>query len=189
MAGLVLCGGSSSRMGRDKALLVFDGMPLWQRVYARMAEVASPVLFAPGRKGRLGELPGEQVDDPIPDAGPLAALTAGLRAAPHPLLATVAVDMPWCSAPLFSHLASRVEGHDVAVPVDDRGPQVLHSVFATRVANRAEEALAAGVRSMKTFIETLDVSYVTESEWKSLDPSRSFAANLNAPEDLAHFLP
>lgn len=171
-------------MGTDKATLEVEGVPLWRRVHDRLSEVAAPILFAPGRVGRLGPLPGAEVDDSIPDAGPLAGLIAGLQASPHAAMAVVAVDMPWCSAPLLSHLARRIAGHDVAVPVDDRGPQVLHAVFARRAASRLHDYLVAGERSLRSALDVLDVLYVPESRWKSFDPSRAFATNLNAPQDL-----
>ncbi|HEV3232287.1 MAG TPA: molybdenum cofactor guanylyltransferase [Candidatus Dormibacteraeota bacterium] len=57
LAGVVLCGGGSRRMGVDKARLVWDGEPLVARVARRLAEVADPVLLAPGELGRLAAVP------------------------------------------------------------------------------------------------------------------------------------
>ena len=79
MAGVVLCGGGSRRMGADKALLELDGQPLVLRVAGLLAEAADPVFLAPGRPGRLGDLGYAELEDPVPDAGPLAGLAAGLE--------------------------------------------------------------------------------------------------------------
>jgi len=85
MAGLVLCGGESRRMGRDKALLVLDGETLVLRVARTLAEVADQVLLAPGTVGRLGVTGYPEVaDDPV-GAGPLAGMAAGLAASPRSL--------------------------------------------------------------------------------------------------------
>jgi molybdopterin-guanine dinucleotide biosynthesis protein A len=97
LAGLVLCGGRSRRMGNDKTLLVVEGAPLVLRVASRLARVADPVLLAPGRPGRLGAAGYPEVEDEALDAGPLAGLVAGLAASPHRLVAAVAVDMPFAS--------------------------------------------------------------------------------------------
>src|SRR5438270_831670 len=53
IAGVVLCGGASSRMGTPKALIEFEGQPLVVRVAERIAVVVHPVYLATGTPGRL----------------------------------------------------------------------------------------------------------------------------------------
>jgi molybdopterin-guanine dinucleotide biosynthesis protein A len=48
LAGAVLCGGLSRRMGTEKALLRFDGVSLVERVVARLRMACEPVVIAPG---------------------------------------------------------------------------------------------------------------------------------------------
>ena len=74
------------------------------RVAGRLGRIADPVILAPGRPGRLGHLGLPEVADEVPAAGPLAGLCAGLAASPHPLMAVVAVDMPFASAEVMTLL-------------------------------------------------------------------------------------
>jgi len=172
-------------MGRDKALLVHDGIRMIDRVHARLSQVADPVLFAPGEIGRLGPLPGPEVADAVPGAGPLGAIAAGLAASPHELIAVAAVDMPWASGAVFGLLAELWSGEEAVVPVDVDGPQVLHALYARRSLAAFTEALDRSARGLRALLDDLDVRYVTPERWAAADPSGRFAANINRPEDLA----
>jgi molybdopterin-guanine dinucleotide biosynthesis protein A len=185
MAGVVLCGGRSSRMGRDKATLPFGGHPLVVAVAEILRSVAEPVFLAPGTPGRLGHTGYREVADTVPDGGPLPGIVAALRASPHPLLAVVAVDMPFASPAVFRLLASSRRHEDALVPVTADGPQPLHAVYARGALPRLERALAEGDLSVQRAIRSLTTSLIGPDRWGPADPSGRFAVNLNRPEDLA----
>jgi molybdopterin-guanine dinucleotide biosynthesis protein A len=173
-------------MGADKALLPFEGEPLVLRVARRVAEVASPVLLAPGTPGRLGPLGYEEVEDVLPHSGPLGGLVAGLAASPHPLLAVVAVDLPFASSEMLLLLANGLDDADAAIPLTDRGPEPLHAVYSVRALAGLRAALDSGLLGLQRVVaERLRVRRVPEAEWRTADPSGTFAVNLNRPEDAA----
>jgi molybdopterin-guanine dinucleotide biosynthesis protein A len=184
LVGLVLCGGSSTRMGRDKALLEIDGVPLVLRVASLVAEVANPVLLAPGSPGRLGDLGYPDVADDPPGSGPLGGLIGGLACSPHSLVAVVAVDMPFVSPRLLALLADLHAGEDVVVPVTDSGVQPLHAVYATTALAGLRRSQGAGRSALRLALRELRVRRVEEWEWRIADPSGRFALNVNRPEDL-----
>src|SRR5919206_1287305 len=123
IAGLLLTGGASRRMGTDKALIEVDGRRLVDRAAAVLAAVADPVIeVGPGWSG----LPAVREDPP--GSGPLAALGAGaaaLRAHGHDGCTLVlAVDMPWVTVELLRLLAER-PGPMTAVPRAGGHPQPM----------------------------------------------------------------
>jgi molybdopterin-guanine dinucleotide biosynthesis protein A len=185
LAGLVLCGGGSLRMGREKALISVGGRPLVLHVAGLLAQAAEPVLLAPGQVGRLGSLGHPEVEDAAPGSGPLGGLVAGLAASPHPLLAVAAVDMPFASPRLFTLLSGRLEGEDAVVPRTGWGSEPLHAVYATAALPRLRAALAEGELALQAVLARLRVRWVDEDEWSTADPSGRFAVNLNREEDLA----
>ena len=134
-----MAGGRSRRMGRDKAWLEIDGLPLVQRVVHRLASLAGEVLFSAREPGPYAALcarlplPAAVVLDRYPDAGPLAGLEAGLAAAAHELVFAVATDMPFVNPALVSHLLDLSEGYDAVVPLTPHGdtlePEPLHAVY------------------------------------------------------------
>jgi molybdopterin-guanine dinucleotide biosynthesis protein A len=175
-------------MGSDKALLDVGGEPLVLRVVRRLAEAAAPVLLAPGTPGRFGDLGMPEVADTSPGCGPLGGIVAGLEAAPRPLVAVVAVDMPNCSPEVLRLLARLcIEGDwDAAVPVTASGAQPLHAVYSRRRALPSlRSALVDGRLAMRHALADMRVALVGREVWGAADPDGRFAANLNNPADLA----
>lgn len=195
LAGLVLCGGRSTRMGQDKALLEIDGVPMVRRAAAALSTVAIPVILAPGVPGRLGGTDYAEVADAAVDSGPLGGLVAGLEASPHRLMAVVAVDLPRLSPGVLRLLAElgwsqeegsgQGQGFDAAVPTTAAGPQPLHAVYATSALPALAAALAGGRLALHQALADLDVRIVGEPEWRQADPTGRFADNINEPADLA----
>jgi molybdopterin-guanine dinucleotide biosynthesis protein A len=184
LAGLVLCGGAGRRMGADKALLEFEGEPLLLRIARRLGEVADPVLLAPGRPGRLGDLGYVEVADASEQSGPLGGIVAGVAASPHDLVAVVAADMPFASPPLFALLASVRFDEDVVVPVVGGGLEPLHAVYARTALPALRAALDGQRLELRAALLDLRMRQVLEPEWRTADPTGSFAHNVNRPEDL-----
>ena len=184
MAGAVLCGGESSRMGFDKAFLELDGRALVEVLAERLAEVCDPVILASGFRGRFGGTAYPEVEDSVPYAGPLAGIVAALAASPHPLLAVVAVDMPAANPVLLRYLADRVDAHHVAVPDGPRGPEPAHAVYSRAALPILEHRLHSRNLSLRGALDDLDVLVVPEAELLRAGFGTSFAANVNEPDDL-----
>ena len=184
LAGVVLCGGRSARMGVDKATITLQGTTLLERALARLDAVCDPVLIAAGdaRHRVAGRL---SVADTVAGAGPLGGLVAALRASPHRLLAVVAVDLPWIDPRLIRMLAARIGDGDVAVCETAHGIEPLHAVYATSMLAAAETALAGTDRSLRRLIEGSDAVRISESEWRDAGISDRFTRNVNTPQDLA----
>jgi molybdopterin-guanine dinucleotide biosynthesis protein A len=174
-------------MGRDKALLDVAGQPLVLRVAERIGRACHPVLLAPGRRGRLGDLGHgfAEVADAVPDVGPLGGLVAALEASPHRLTAAVAVDLPFASAAVLELLASSCGDADAAVPRTDRGLEPLHAVYARTAVPALRRALSERRVALQAALADLRVIEVPPSQWRALDAGGRFAVNLNGPEDLA----
>lgn len=184
LTGLVLCGGASRRMGVEKALLVFEGETLLERAAVALATIADPVFAATGNIGRLGPLAWTEVADAPssqPGAGPLAGIVAGLRAAPHPLVAVLAVDLPYADAGLLRRLAAAWRGESAIVPIDADGrTQPLHAVYAKSSADALSRALAAGTHRVRAAMDGLDVRY----HRAGVDVDPRWSRNWNRPEDV-----
>jgi molybdopterin-guanine dinucleotide biosynthesis protein A len=184
LAGVVLCGGRSTRIGFDKATLRVEGETLLARALARLDTVCHPVMVAPGDlaltlNGRAA------LADAAPDSGPLGGLVAALRASPHRLLAVVAVDLPWVDPRLISLLAAAIGDHDVAVCETAHGIEPLHAVYSTSLVEAAGMALGSDDRSLRHLIARSNALHLSESEWRAAGISDDFTQNVNTPEDLA----
>jgi molybdopterin-guanine dinucleotide biosynthesis protein A len=151
VAGILLAGGRSQRMGRDKPSLPWHGSTLARRAAGLLARVAEPpviVVCAPDQQ--LPALPDwvQVVRDPEPGLGPLAGIAAGLAAAgPRAEAAAVcAVDAPLAHPAVLSALLGALGTAPAVVPVSDGRPQPLFAVYRTKLAFLAAALVADGER-------------------------------------------
>lgn len=181
--GVVLAGGASRRMGRDKAVLPWTGTTLVHRAATVLAQVCGEVVIAgPAALARAGR---QTVADHFPGQGPLAGLHAGLeRAGDRPILA-LACDMPFVGAELLRHLAEVADGRrrGAWVAAGDSGVQPLCGVYAPAGRAVARRRLRDGKLSVLGFWEAVGGAAVTIDA--ALDFYRpELLLNLNRPEEL-----
>ena len=184
MTGVVLAGGRSRRMGRDKALLVVDGEPLVERVARRLAAVCDTVVVASGARP-LDGLEYAQVADAVPGRGPLGGIVAALEACATHLAAVVAVDMPFADPAVLSLLAASWDGEPAVIPVVGGRLQPLHAVYATGSADAFRRCLESGRLRLTEVARRVGAREADHTVWGGADPTGSFATNINRPEDLA----
>ena len=178
--GVVLCGGRSVRMGRDKSLLEIGGRTLLERAIAVFDGIADEVLLACGPAGRYADLGRPLVLDAFPDGGPLAGLEAGLRRAKTEWIAALACDMPRVEPSIFGELLERAErdGLDVCFLRTDRGVEPLCAVYRKTCLAPMRAALEAGERKVVSFLRFDPQPRAGEI---ALEPS--LAVNLNTPAE------
>lgn len=106
MLGVVLAGGEGRRMGRDKALMSFEGEALWQRqVRVLRGAGTQRVVVARRREQEPIEFSDCQYDV-FADSGPMGGIHAAMAVGGHPWLAVLAVDMPAIDSAWFLWLRS-----------------------------------------------------------------------------------
>lgn len=180
--GAVLTGGSSTRMGRDKALLAFDGVPLASRVARVLRQAgAERVLAVGGDLDALRALGLEAVGEPRPGAGPLSGIAAALRAAGDgDVVVVLACDLLAASPVAVGAVVDALRaaaGAQVAVPVVDGRRQPLHAAWRPAALAAVEAGLASedlAVRGVLAGLATVTVD--------DLDPA--WFVNANTPADV-----
>lgn len=183
VTGLVLAGGASRRMGRDKAFLELDGRPLIRVVIERVAEVCAEVFVVAGDAERYAGQGAPVVEDRFRGVGVLAGLHAGLQAASHELALAVACDMPLLKPDLLRAFVGWAEGFDVVVLQEARGPEPLHAVYRRTCLPPLEAAIRAGEHRIVSFFPEVRVRYVTPGEVAPFDPELRSFRNVNTPEE------
>ena len=169
--GVVLAGGASSRMGRDKALLEIDGETLVASAVRRLGEVCEEILIADA--GRC-LLPGSVPDGP--GEGPAAGILGAARARPgHPLL-VLAVDLPRVPVSLLEELAR--SDADLAIPRWAGGLEPLCALYGLAALAALEARVGRGQLDLRTLAETPGLRV------RHLEAPGEVFLNLNRPEDL-----
>jgi molybdopterin-guanine dinucleotide biosynthesis protein A len=181
VAGLVLTGGASRRLGVDKAMLRVDDELLAERVARVLAAVADPVIeVGPGYTA----LPATREDPP--GDGPLAALVAGAaalraRAVAGPAV-VLAVDLPFVDEATVRWLATH-ESPDTVVPFVDGEPQTLCARYSEDALIAAAGVVASGKRSLRALLAVVPVHEAREDEWGGVTNARAFG-DIDTPDDL-----
>ncbi|QYJ14498.1 Molybdenum cofactor guanylyltransferase [Rubrobacter xylanophilus DSM 9941] len=181
---VILAGGESRRMGRDKLGEEIGGVPMLHRVLSSLREVCGEVLVA----GDAGPCPPgvRRVSDLRPGRqGPLAGMEAGLSEASFPAVLVVAGDMPFTSAALAAHLIDLVSagGTRAAVPRHAGRVQPLFAAYDRGVLPVVSAELDAGRRSAAGILVRLGrVDYVEDLE-RFGDPGL-LLMSVNTPLDL-----
>ena len=184
---VILAGGLSRRMGRDKASLPAGDGTLIEHLARRLAPVVDETIIAGGSGRRT--LPGvTMVDDRYPGLGPLAGIHAGLRAARYPQVWVVGCDLPDTDPALASLLYGLAGDVDAVVPRIDSEPQGVCAVYDRALVSRIEGLLAAGERRIKMLLAASIVRYVTPEELRVVDPELRSFRNINTPADYEAWL-
>jgi molybdopterin-guanine dinucleotide biosynthesis protein A len=188
VSAVVLAGGMSRRLGRNKALEPIGGQPLIFRITERLAKIAEELVVVVNEAERATVLPlppGAKVTvDRYPGKGSLGGLFTGLSAATQPWAVMVACDMPFLSVALLRHMLSLREGHDAVVPVVEERPEPLHALYSTRCLPFMERRLQADDLKIARFFDEVHVCYVPEAELRRLDPELQSFFNINTQEDV-----
>lgn len=183
LAAVVLAGGASRRMGRDKATMPHPGgaTTMVEHTVEVLRGRCRPVFVvaAPGQP--LPALQAEVLRDDIRGVGPLLATGRGLLAAAQAGLDRAfvsAVDMPYLSVDVIDELVAYDNADiDIVLPWDGRD-HYLAGIYRTRLAERINALVAAGERSMHSLTDTVLTQRVV------LPPTRALT-NVNSAADLA----
>lgn len=191
VAAFILAGGSSSRMGVDKAALRFGGVPLLVRtawlirpLVIDVAIIGSPRRYVAMPLRTIPDLPVIEGSKESP-CGPLGGIATALTYTHSPWNLIVACDLPYLSEAWLDWLLARAvhSREQAVVPRTVRGLESLAAVYRRECAATIAVALARGVRKVTEAIGELRIEIVEERAWRHLDPRGMVLQNMNTPED------
>jgi molybdopterin-guanine dinucleotide biosynthesis protein A len=182
VSGIVLAGGQSERMGRDKALMELGGQTLIARVLDRLSPLCDELIISAKEVDLYQDLAAQVVADLLSVPGPLSGIHAGLVAMRSDSAIVVACDMPFLNLPLLRFMSTIALGFDVVVPRIDGNFEPLHAVYRASCIEPIEQVLADGPQRVVALYERVRVREIHESEVELFDAKRSFF-NVNTPAD------
>ena len=188
VTGVILAGGMSRRLGRNKALELVGGHPLIERVIERVGSVAGRVLAVVNDEQRALELglPSEvdSVVDEYPDTGALGGIYTGLSTAATPWVLVVACDMPFFNKKLLRHLLEHRQNSDAVVPILDGRPEPTHAAYSKVCIPHIRSKIENRQLKISGFFDDVTVNCVPQQEVERFDPHRLSFFNVNTPDDL-----
>lgn len=191
IAGIILAGGESRRMGQNKALLPAPGreqitfveylaallLPLCTETLLVARDETSAVAYTALSGVRI-------VTDLVPGVGPLMGLYSGLRAISTGHALILAVDMPFVQSAILSYLLLLPRREAIIVPVVNSAPQVLFAIYPRSILPIIEARLREGRRDPRSLLNVAPVVYLDEAQLRHIDPTLRSFVGVNTPEEL-----
>ncbi len=183
VTGVILAGGSSTRMGSNKALLPYQGGTFIESIHRRMAAIFRDVVVVTNTPDLYRFMPCPMVADVIPGLGGLSGIHAALLHAGSGHVFVVACDMPSVSGDLVRCMVALREGYDAVIPESATGLEPLCAVYGKGALPAIEEALRSGCGKVVSILSNVRVKTLSRDEVALIDPGFGSFRNINTPGD------
>jgi molybdopterin-guanine dinucleotide biosynthesis protein A len=184
ITGIILAGGKSSRMGRNKAFMSWEGEPLIERSLSVFKAVFQEVIISTNQPELYQKYEVKIVRDNYLDHGPLGGLEASLRASANNYAFFAACDMPFLSENLIRFMASKLDQEDILVPEINGELHPLHAFYHKNCLPIFERHLNDNqLKLTKIIRQHKNVHYLSETELSDIALLELCFSNVNTPEE------
>lgn len=181
--GVLLAGGQSSRMGRDKALMEIDGTSMLQRGIELLRPHAKEILII-GDPAKYATAHAQVVPDDTMGQGPLGGIITALKHARYVRLIVLACDLPNINDRLLMHLKQGLVGEvDAVVPRHDGLIEPLAATYHRHAIEAFQRNAAMGAFKMSDALAEVNAEHFDLAQGQDGWPADLFR-NLNSPADL-----
>ncbi len=184
ITGVILVGGKSRRMGRDKAFLEVAGKPLINRLLEVFRESFAQVVLVGNREERFAGYGLPVLPDIYPGSS-LGGLYTGLHNAATEYVFVSSCDLPFPSSEVLRYLCSLRDGFDAVVPATARGYEPLFAVYSKTCLGPIRTLLESGDCCAYAYYSQVRVRYVAYEELGRFDRDGRAFLNVNTPEEFA----
>lgn len=181
---IILAGGDSSRMGKDKVSLILHEKPLLEHISEALHPLFSEVLVSV-RKHRQ-DIVLKQICDVSSEHAPLIGLISVLRNVSSSWVFLTGCDMPWLSPKAIEFLGEKRRAYDAVTPVVSGKIQPLFAFYNKSSLPTLEAQLHKGRLSLTCALQCLNSLQVMEQELRVFDPQLLSFSDLDTPEDWSH---
>ena len=195
---IVLCGGKSSRMGRDKGSMIIQDKPMIKHILTTLNNHINEVIIVLNDKERIDKYsefikPSEYnytitfVKDKIKNKGPLPGIYTGLEHISSDYALILPCDSPYVSEKYIQTIFSEInDNYQAIVPYHDadnklKTSEPLHSIYSKKIIPTIEDLLENDVLHIKGLIEKIDTKFILIDNKKI---EKKEFRNLNRPSDI-----
>jgi len=188
VSAVLLAGGKSRRMGRDKAAIIFRGKPLWQ-IQLDLLRSLKPqeILVSAQTEPTWRPLDVRFVPDNSPSRGPLSGLSASMARIRSSHLMVLAIDMPFMNEKFLRSLSHNIQPGCGALPMIENRAEPLAAIYPVQV----HPDLVAALSRTDLSLQTVTTKLVAAGKLKIVNVAKEeevLFRNLNEPADLGEAL-
>jgi len=188
MTGVILAGGESTRMGKNKAFIEINGQRIIDRTVSLFREIFDDVLLVTNTPLDYLALNVKIVTDLVPEKGSLGGVYTGLFFSSSPKAFFVGCDMPFLDGRVIEYFLSLSQTADIVAQRTKDYWQPLHAIYPRTLLKPIERLLQQGELKIIKAYQGMWVREVTGEELKLLDPDLHTLSNFNTPEELQKLL-
>jgi len=184
ISAIILAGGRSSRMGRNKALLKINHQRLIDHVAERLHALSNDLIIVTNQPEPYEGIDARLVADVFPHHSSIVGLYSGLLAAKHELALVVGCDMPFLELNLLRYMVVLSTGHDAVIPrPQPERVEPLHAIYRKSCLPVIRKYLEAGDYRIVSFFPDVRVRWVEPAEIDLFDKERLSFFNVNTPQE------
>ena len=195
---IILCGGQSRRMGRDKGSMIIQDKPMIKHVLSTLNHQINEVIIVLNDKERIDRYcefidPSDYeftltfVEDKIKNKGPLPGIMTGLSQIHSQFSLVLPCDSPFVSSEYIQTIFNEIdENYQAIVPFHDaenklKTSEPLHSIYNKNITEKIEKLVNEDILHIKGLIAEIDTKFVLIDNKKI---EKKEFRNLNRPEDI-----
>ena len=183
MTGIILSGGESRRMAKDKAFLKIDGEYIIERILNVFKDIFDEIVIVTNTPEFYISYDVTLVGDIIEKKGPMSGLYSGLINSKSNYNFVTACDMPFLKRQLISFMMDLAGSNDIVLPRIKDLLEPLHAIYSKSCIPCIEGYLKNGNRGLRELLGGCKVRYVEEEEIMPIDPDMKSFININTLEE------
>ena len=161
VSAIILAGGQSRRMQREKSLLPVNGRTMIETVIAQIAPHFDEVIISTAAKNKFAFLGLPISEDEMPGQGPLMAILSALRISTHAVNFILACDIPTIQIPFMQKILSLAKAHDIVVPRYRDGKfEPLFAAYNRDIIPVIEKQIKSGDRKISSLFALCRTKFV-----------------------------
>jgi len=185
LTGIILTGGLSKRMGRDKSFLPYDKRDFITTVISQAEKICGNLLIVSGKHNYdlfNGNNP-RVIADESAGMGPIMGIITGLKKVKTDWVLILSVDTPFFSSAMMQKLWNNKANHEGVIFEDKEGIHPLNALYKTNSLKTWETVFNQGERKLKKALNNLDILYLDLSKKESLT-----LRNINTKAEYREFI-
>ncbi|WP_163969810.1 molybdenum cofactor guanylyltransferase [Oceanobacillus halotolerans] len=184
--GVILSGGKSSRMGKNKSLLELNGQTVIEHVMDTMEECSDTLVIITNEPSRYTHLSIPLQRDRFHYQGPLAGIESGMYYHEADVYFIAACDMPFVHKDVYDQLFNQLGRYEAVVPVYDGQIHPLSGIYKRSVLPVIQQLLNDDQRKVKKLLDAVQVHYVHDFSGIPQELVEKHFFNMNHPEQFEH---
>lgn len=184
MGALILAGGENKRLPVRKGFLRVNNKTIVESNIELLNGIFDTVIISTNNPELYFSFGVLMVGDTIDCRGPMTGILSALMIPEISEIFVTACDMPFINVTLVKYIIGKwTTEWDAVIPIFDKKPQPLFGIYSKRLVRDMEEDIRNGKRSLRGFLQRINVLYIGEEEVRHIDPEGRSFVNINTMED------